>query len=51
LKKAARVQTEDFIQICTGFESKSAHPALVKSMIDYANETHLQNKKADMKDD
>lgn len=41
LRKASRVQTKDFIQICTEFESKSAHPALVKSLIGYAQETHL----------
>lgn len=36
LRKASRVQRPDFIQQCREFEKKSVHPALVKSLMDFA---------------
>ena len=40
LRKAARVQTKDFIFQAEEFERKSSHPALCKSLLDYARETY-----------
>ena len=38
LKEAMKVQTDDFIRVAQDQESKSAHPALVKSLLDHARE-------------
>ena len=44
LKKAARVHTRDFIKIAREMGTKSAHPALCKSLHDYACETYIDTK-------
>jgi hypothetical protein len=44
LRKAARVQTRDFCKIAREMEAKSAHPALCKSLLDYACETYVDAK-------
>lgn len=41
LKKAARVQTNDFVKLAQQLEEKSAHPGTCKSLRDYAVETYL----------
>lgn len=45
LKKAARVQTHDFIRISQELEQKSVHPGVCRGLRDYAMETYLSNKK------
>jgi len=40
LKKAARVQTNDFMRVALEAAEKSAHPATCKSLHDYAAETY-----------
>jgi len=42
LRKAARVQTHDFIKYARAMAEKSAHPALCQSLCDYAQETYKQ---------
>ena len=38
LRKACRVQKRDFITIARDFENKCAHPALCKSLLDFATD-------------
>lgn len=44
LKKAARVQSQDFVKITQQLEEKSMHPGVCKSLRDYAIETYMTKK-------
>lgn len=44
LKKAARVQSQDFVKVSQQLEDKSMHPAVIKSLRDHAIETYMQKK-------
>ena len=47
LKKASRVQTQDFIRLAGELGDKSAHPALCKSIRQYAMERFSAKADAD----
>lgn len=40
MKKAARVQTPDFVKLTQELEGKSQHPGVVKSLREYACEKY-----------
>jgi len=43
LKKAARVQTKDFVEVAEECYNKHAHPVLCKNLLDYASENFAIN--------
>jgi len=43
LKKAARIQTKQFVEVAEECYSKHAHPILVKNLLDFAAENFAIN--------